>query len=430
MLDSLEPKKEFMKKLAILGAFGVVAAATSWAQQTPADLVKAQCARATTVAEFWHGFRDAAQQNVLNALAAEFNKSNQGVCVQPIGQGGYGDLSTKIKAGFAAGKVPAMAQAFENNIALYLEAEKLSDLKAIGVRPQYLQKRFIDAATFKGVLYGMPFNKSVQLMYFNKDLLKKYNAKVPTSLDEFTQTVKDISKAQNAPAFWFQPSASTFAPIFLTLGGDYEVNGKLQLNSPTAIKALQWFIDLTNQKAARPITSGFINSQLNDTYGFSMDTSAGMPFYKSAAKFNLGISTLPGVKRGVPGVALIQGTNLVVFNDAPKAQQALAAKFMNFAAQPRNSAIFATQTGYVPSSDLAQETAEYKAFTKTNPDFDNVIKQARFANFEPRLADWEAIRFNILEAGIKEAVAGKVSAKEALDKAQKQAEDLLSGKTK
>ncbi len=419
-----------MKKLAILGAFGVIAAATTWAQQTPADVVKAQCAKASNVTEFWHGFRDAVQQNVLNALAAEFNKTNEGGCILPIPQGGYADLSTKIKAGFAAGKVPAMAQAFENNIALYLEADKLIDLKSIGVRPQYIQKRFIDAATFKGVLYGLPFNKSVQLMYFNKDLLKKFNAKAPTSLTEFTEVVRSISKAQNAPAFWFQPTASTFAPIFLTLGGEYEVNGKIQINGAIAVKALQWFLDLTKEKAAKPITSGFINSQLNDTFGFALDTSAGMPFYKSAAKFNLGISTLPGAKRGVPGVALIQGTNLVVFNDAPKNQQALAAKFMNFAMQPRNSAIFATQTGYVPSSDLASETAEYKAFTKTNPDFDNVIKQARFADYEPRISDWEAIRFNILEAAIKEAVAGKATAKDALDKAQKQVEDLLSGRTK
>ncbi len=419
-----------MKKIAILGAFGVIAAATSWAQQTPADVVKAQCAKASTVAEFWHGFRDAVQQNVLNALAAEFNKSAGETCVLPIPQGGYGDLSTKIKAGFAAGKVPAMAQAFENNIALYLEADKLTDLKTVGVRTQYLQKRFIEAATFKGVLYGMPFNKSIQLMYSNKDLLKKYNAKVPATLAEFTQTVRDISRAQNAPAFWFQPTASTFAPIFLTLGGQYEENGKVKLNSPIAVKALQWFLDLTAEKAARPITSGFINSQLNDTFGFALDTSAGMPFYKSAAKFNLGIDTLPGAKRGVPGTALIQGTNLVIFNDATKAQQAVAGKFMNFAVQARNSAIFATQTGYVPSSDLASETTEYKNFVKANPDFNNVIKQARFANYEPRISDWEAIRFNILEAAIKEAVAGKISAKDGLDKAQKQAEDLLSGRTK
>jgi multiple sugar transport system substrate-binding protein len=414
----------------LIGSVALISSQHIKAQQTAAEVLKTQCGSASTVAELWHGFTSASQQNVLNALAAEFNKTVQGACVLPVPQGNYTELSTKLKAGFAAGKVPAMAQAFENNIALYLEASKLQNLSSIGVRTQYLQKTFVQAATFNGVLYGLPFNKSVQLMYFNKDLLKKYNAKTPVTLEQFGTVARDLSKRQGAPAFWFQPTASTFAAVFLSLGGDYEENGKLQLNSATAVRSLNWLLDLVKDGAAKPITSGFINAQLNDTFGFSFDTSAGLPFYKSAAKFNLGVTTLPGLKVGVPGTALIQGTNLVVFKDAPQAQQALAAKFMNFSVQPRNSAIFATQTGYVPSSDLASEQAEFKAYVEKNPEYTSVIKQARFANYEPRLADWEAIRFQVLEAAIKEAVAGKVSAKDALDRAQKQAEDLLAGKTK
>jgi multiple sugar transport system substrate-binding protein len=419
-----------MKKYAILGAGLALAAATVTAQQTPADVVKAQCAKASVVAEFWHGFTAAAQQNVLNALAAEFNKNAGDTCVLPVAQGNYSDLSTKLKASFAAGKVPTMAQGFENNIAQYLEADKLANLGTLGVRTQYLQKRFVEAATFGGVLYGAPFNKSVQVMYYNKDLLKKYNAPVPGTLDEFAKVVKDVSAKAGAPVFWFQPSASTFAPVFLSLGGKYEVGGKVKLNSDIAVKALQWFMDLVAAKAAKPITSGFINSQLSDTYGFSFDTSAGLPFYKSAAKFNLGVLPLVGAKRGVPGTALIQGTNLIIFKDADDAKQQVAAKFLNFSLQARNSAIFATQTGYVPSSDLASETPEFKAYVAKNPEYAAVLKQARFADYEPRIGDWEAIRFNILEGQIKEAIAGKKSAKDALDAAQKQAEDLLAGRTK
>ncbi len=419
-----------MKIYAVLGAGAVLAAATVMAQQTPGDLVKAQCAQATTVAEFWHGFSSASQQNVVNALAAEFNKTAGKACILPISQGNYSDLSTKLKASFAAGKVPTLAQGFENNIAQYLEAGKLANLGTLGVRTQYLQKRFVDAATFDGTLYGAPFNKSVQLMYFNKDLLKKYNAAVPTTLTEFAKTARDLSAKAGAPVFWFTPSSSTFAPIFLSLGGKYEVNGKIKLNSDTAVKALQWLLDLVKDKAAKPITSGFINSQLSDTFGFAFDTSAGLPFYKSAAKFNLGVLPLVGAKRGVPGTALIQGTNVVIFKDASSEQQQLAAKFLNFSLQARNSAIFATQTGYVPISDLASETPEFKAYLEKNPEYAAVLKQARFADYEPRVGDWEAIRFNILEAQIKEAVAGKKTAKDALDTAQKQTEDLLAGRTK
>jgi multiple sugar transport system substrate-binding protein len=419
-----------MKMYAVLGAGAAMAAATVVAQQTPAELVKAQCAKASVVAEFWHGFTSASQQNVLNALAAEFNKTAGDSCVLPVAQGNYSELSTKLKASFAAGKVPALAQAFENNMAQYLEADKLANLASLGVRTQYLQKRFVQAATFDNTLYGVPFNKSVQVMYYNKTLLQKYNAKVPGTLDEFAKVTKELSQKAGAPVFWFQPTSSTFAAVFLSLGGKYEVGGKVKLNSDTAVKTLQWFMDLVAAKAAKPITSGFINSQLSDTYGFSFDTSAGLPFYKSAAKFNLGVLPLVGAKRGVPGTALIQGTNVVIFKDASDAQKKLGSKFLTFSLQARNSAIFATQTGYVPSSDLASETPEFKAYVAQNPEYATVLKQARFADYEPRISDWEAIRFNILETQIKEAIAGKKTAKDAMDTAQKQAEDLLAGRTK
>ncbi len=89
----------------------------------PEEVIKEQCAKAKVVAELWTGFTGGAPKVALENLVAEFNRGQQGRCVRPVPQGSYRDLSTKIKAAFAAGKVPAMAQAYENNIALYLEAK-------------------------------------------------------------------------------------------------------------------------------------------------------------------------------------------------------------------------------------------------------------------------------------------------------------------
>jgi multiple sugar transport system substrate-binding protein len=65
-----------------------------------------------------------------------------------------------------------------------------------------------------------------------------------------------------------------------------------------------------------------------------------------------------------------------------------------------------------------------------NPDYATIVRQARYAKFEPALAEWEQIRFDILGQAIKEAILNKADPKAALDKAQKLAEDLLSGKTR
>ena len=58
------------------------------------------------------------------------------------------------------------------------------------------------------------------------------------------------------------------------------------------------------------------------------------------------------------------------------------------------------------------------------------MRQSRYAKFEPALAEWEQIRFDILGQAIKEAILNKADPKAALDRAQKLAEDLLSSRTR
>ena len=51
--------------------------------------------------------------------------------------------------------------------------------------------------------------------------------------------------------------------------------------------------------------------------------------------------------------------------------------------------------------------------------------QARTAKFEPAFTVWEQIRSDVLGRAVKDAVSGKLTAKAALDAAQKSAEALF-----
>ncbi|GAA5335892.1 MULTISPECIES: ABC transporter substrate-binding protein [Thermus] len=399
-------------------------------QAKPEDVIKEQCAKARVVAELWHGFTGGAPKLALENLVVEFNKTQQGRCVRPVPQGGYRDLSTKIKAAFAAGKVPAMAQAYENNIALYLEAKALLPIESLGVKLQGVNLTFLNAVRFGGVVYGVPFNKSIQVLYYNKDLLRKHGAKVPTTLEAFVSLSKRLSQAEGGPVYWFQPDASTFAYFFFNLGGSYLKDGKLVLNSKEAVEALTLLQNGVKEGWAKAITSGYINQNLGSgPYAFSVDTSAGYTYYRQGAKFDLGVATLPGSK-GQAGFGLVQGTNLVVFRQASKEEQAVAKDFLQFVLSPRAQAVFATATGYVPVTEAALKDPVYQSYVAENPDYATIVRQSRYAKFEPALAEWEQIRFDILGQAIKEAILNKVDPKAALDKAQKLAEDLLSGKTR
>ena len=402
------------------------------AQQRPEDVIRGQCEKAEVVAELWHGFTGGAPKTALENLVIEFNRTQGGqVCVRPISQGNYRDLSTKIKAAFTGGKVPAMAQAFENNMALYLESDALVPMSALGVDLKGVNPLFANAVTMNNQVYGVPFNKSVQLLYFNRDLLKKHGAKVPVTIGEFIATAKRISQEEKAPVYFFQPDTSTFSYWFFTLGGSYLQNGKLVLNSPKAVEALELLAQGVKSGWARPITSGFINQNFGaGPFGFSTDTSAGYTFYLQAAKFDLGVATLPGRTDKQPGFGLVQGTNLVVFKRADDEEKKVAADFLKFAISPRAQAVFGVAANYVPVNSGSGVDPLVTRYIKENPAFGVAITQARYARFEPALSSWEQIRFDILGQAIRETVLGQSTPKAALDKAQKAAEDLLAGRTR
>nr|7C1B_A Chain A, Sugar ABC transporter, periplasmic sugar-binding protein [Thermus thermophilus HB8] len=371
----------------------------------PEDVIKEQCARAKVVAELWHGFTGGAPKAALENLVVEFNKAQQGRCVR--------------------------AQAAENNIALYLEAKALLPIESLGVKLQGVNLTFLNAVRFGGVVYGVPFNKSIQVLYYNKDLLKKHGVPVPATLEEFVAAAKKLSRAEGGPVYWFQPDASTFAYFFFNLGGSYLKDGKLVLNSKEAVEALTLLQNGVKEGWAKPITSGAINQNLGSgPYAFSVDTSAGYTAYLRAAKFDLGVATLPGRTKGQPGYGLVQGTNLVVFRQASKEEQAVAKDFLEFVLSPRAQAVFATATGYVPVTEGALKDPVYQAYAAENPDYATIVRQSRYAKFEPALAEWEQIRFDILGQAIKEAILNKADPKAALDRAQKLAEDLLSSRTR
>lgn len=418
-----------MKAVLLLAVLGM---SLGMAQQSLEDQIKEQCSKAQVVAELWHGFTGGAPKAALENVALEFNRAREGrSCVRPVPQGSYRDLSTKVRAGFASGQVPAMAQAFENNMALYLEANALLPLASVGVQTTNFNLTFANANRFNGVLYGVPFSRSIQLFYVNRDLLKKYNARIPTSITEFVATAKKIAEGEKQGVYWFVPDASTYAYWFFTNGGNYVQNGKIVLNSAIGVQTLEFLVQATKDGWARAITSGFINAQFGSgTFGFATDTSAGYSFYRSAARFDLAVAPLPGRTANQPGFGLIQGPNIVIFRQAPEAQRRLAGEFLSFAMSARVQAVFSAATNYVPANTAALNEAAAQRQVQQDPNYRALLTQSRYAKFEPAIPEWEQIRFDILGAAVRKAVVGQATPKAALDEAQKAVEDLLEGRTR
>ncbi len=440
-----------MKKLLMPTLFVLMALMAGTALgQSAEEEIDALCNASPMVLEFWHGFRSGAPREALENLTLEYDRQNQGeVCVRPVGQGNYRELSTKILAAAAAGELPVLAQGFENNIATYLEAGVVADLEALGVSVEGLFDNFVEALRWDGHLYGVPFNKSVHLLFYNRDLLLEHDSdlaalgipanedgvRVPTTLDELIAAAQSLTGIYGEPVYWFRPTdLATYEDWFWTMGGSFfDSDGNLVLNSEIAVQALERLVELTHDLGiARAITDGsFINQNFGTgVFAFSFDTSASFPFYLGNADFDVGLAPIPGATPGEIGASVFQGTNLLVFDTASAEEKAAAADFLNFMIRPETNVVFATATGYAPLGPAAAGLPTFEDYLDENPDFIAILEQLPGTRFEPTLAEWEQIRFDILGQAVVKAVLQEASPQEALDEAQAAAQALLAGETR
>jgi len=119
---------------------------------------------------FWHAMSSGHQPN-LQKLVDDFMAEYPYITVELSYQGGYGDLQQKINAAVVAGNVPTMAQAYENWVTPIVEV-----LYPIGPHMTGLEKAdiidgLVPSNTYNGILYTVPFNKSIMVFYYRKDLV-------------------------------------------------------------------------------------------------------------------------------------------------------------------------------------------------------------------------------------------------------------------
>ena len=103
----------------------------------------------------------------------------------------------------------------------------------------------------KGRLYGLPFVGNVSLFAYRTDLFAKYGLGEPKTWNDVLVAAKKISESDPAiSGISFRgvkgnPILTAFLPIFWSFGADFmDAKGKPTVNSPEAIRALKFFIEL------------------------------------------------------------------------------------------------------------------------------------------------------------------------------------------
>jgi multiple sugar transport system substrate-binding protein len=238
-----------------------------------------------------------------------------------------------------------------------------------------------------GKLYGMAFNASSPMMYFNTDLVKKAGgdpAKMPdTWADVLALAGKIRAGGSDVAGVGYNvhdwPDDWLWRAMILQAGGKMldESESKVAFGGPVGLKALETLRKMVTD-AGMPLIDWDQSRQqfIAGKIGIFFDTPARMRQVTDLIgdKFVLGTSTFP-IDDKTKGT-LPTGGNAALVTSRDPAKQKAAWEFIKFVTGPEAQKIVVETTGYLPTN-LRTPGPEFAGpFYEANPNFRTVTRQA------------------------------------------------------
>lgn len=410
------------------------------AKETPKGIATSLDGKTTEI-EFWHAMTGD-QEKALQKITDDFMAKNTNIKVKLVGQGNYNDLQQKLTAAAKAKKPPTLSQTYEDWNTEYIQNDIVTDLTPYINDPKYgwkkeeledIAKVYRDDNMWDGKFFSLPFNKSTNVLFYNKTLLDKAGLKVPTTWDELKDAAKKVTADKpdgkgKILGMGFENSVGMDLHTYvLQAGGQYvdEKNLKLQFNSQEGKDALNFLNGFIKDGTGRLAGEDKFMSEPFGRGDVAMyvGSSAGITFVDKAVNGKFEWAVAPLVK-GKKGAAVIQGTNVSVFSAATDEQKLAAWEFIKFLINTDNTAYWAMKTGYLPVRTSAANLDSYKQFVKDHPNQGVAEKQLGDGFFYARVLGSSAVK-NVVMKEVENVMLGKKTVDQALADAEKAGNDEM-----
>lgn len=385
---------------------------------------------------FWHGMSGVLLP-AIDELTRDFNRLNPGVVVNAQYQGNYGVLNQKLIAAVAAGTPPTISQVFPTWTDQLMRANAIVPVSRFFRGPDGLSDEDLNdlvpilrqANTFGGTMWTMPFNKSLYILFYNADLFKELNLKVPQTWDEFVSAARALTKEDGGRVvrygFVVRPNVDYFTTMLLSNGGAFlRSEREVAFNSPAGVEALQWLADLVQKHKVAYLLPGFADADFGaGKVAMYVATNPGLSFAKAAVggKFQIGLAPLPYKKTRA---TILSGTDVAIMARATPEQQAAAWKYIKFLTGTTGTTRWSLRTFYMPVRRSARDSTLMRVYLRDNPEHRAGLESLEFARTEPSMAEWQEIR-DIISDAVEQALLGKATPQQALDAAAQKANRLL-----
>lgn len=394
-------------------------------------------------------FGEPAELAAYQSLVAAFEAQHPDIVVELRHVPGQGDYRQRLAADFSAGAPPDVMLLNYRRFAQFADGglEPLGPYLAASdhLHESDFYAPTIESFTFDGQLWCIPQNVSSLVVYYNRDLFDAAGLAYPAddwTHDDFLAAAHALTLDTSASlssgldgdgqidqyGVGIEPNLFRLAPFVWQNGGDLVDDPvrptRLTLDSPPALAAFQWFVDLQVEhhvvpdalaEAAESSESRFLNGRL----AMYFNSRRGTPTYRTITTFQWDVAPLP---TGQQSASILHSDGYCLAAKAPDKDAAWT--LIEFANSVEGQTLVAGTGRTVPSlievaespafldpghpEGYRQPPAHSRVFLDTIPDLRRVPLLSTWAGVE-ETASREIERAFYGQASVEEAVASAIS---------------------
>ncbi|MFN3266818.1 MAG: extracellular solute-binding protein [Deinococcales bacterium] len=372
---------------------------------------------------FWHYVGGEKSSAVIQAIAKDFNNSQNRYTVDVVEPGDFKDVQVKLQAAAAAkGDLPSLVQVdngYFTRLALgnqlYDATDFVKDLPKATVDD--FQGTIWDYGQVGGKRLGFPWAASTLITVYNADAFRQKGLAAPRTWDDFVRAAKTLTSRTSKGTIFFV-DGWIFGSMVSSRGGNIlDANNKPDLDSSIAIATLQMMYDLT--RGGQAVVRNFSEANFavvdwvrTKAFMVTVPTSA-FPYVKELLPFNMGAVPMPG--RTIAGES-----QLVIPRGNSQAEISGALEFWQYLTRTGNVVRFSKESYYLP---LRKSAIKPLGDFMNDPVMKAGMEALEKAYNPPHLLEYQQWR-TIIETQIERSLKGGVDPKAALLEAQRLANQV------
>lgn len=317
----------------------------------------------------------------------------------------YGKIYNDVITNISTGTTPNVCITYPDHIATYLTGDQIvvplndlftdsqfglggSEVQFDAPKKDEIIPQFLEECSFDGTYYAVPYMRSTEACYINKDLVEKLGYTLPDTLTwDFLWEVADAAAAKNADGTYPLNGQNVMIPFIYKStdnmmiqmlkqknAGYSDEHGNIQIFNDTTKDLLYTIADHAKIGAFSTFKissypANFLNA---GQCVFAIDSTAGSTWMGSRAPlsdisadafidFTTEVMTIPQFDPEHPQM-ISQGPSICIFNKEDSQEVLASWLFTQYLLSNDVQIAYAQTEGYVPVTSKAQNSAEYQDY--------------------------------------------------------------------